>query len=307
MIDPNATFQTDATDTAGFFQDLARFSMNHYALKGLIPASTGVSAPSGVSNVTDANSYVEMLGGLMANQPTLDPIDAPVQNTYRQRRYDFLSSEEGVRNFAYDDKTGQQIVPGQSAKGNVTVGVGFNMDDPSAKQRFAAALPGVDFDAVHNGQQQLTDPQVQRLFDANIRDTEALINQQLAGRNIPEHQRIALVSLAFNNPSIAKQVMASLPAGNAATIASILTSAGSSTRRVREAAMFAGPAEADTTVPIIAHHLVHGVPGLPPPPAWLNDPVRQRLEPVAGIADRYQVPAMLEFQKQLAAMYGEQH
>lgn len=227
--------------------------MHQYALKGIIPAGTGVNKPE--QPVTDAESFLSTVNGWFANQRSargggaMDTYDTPVQDTYRERRYQWLSREEGTRQFAYDDKTGQQILPGQSPQGYATVGVGFNMDDSTSRARFGAALPGVPFDAVHNGQMPLNDAQIQKLFDFNVGETEAQVARTFQGTDLSEHQRLALVSLGFQRPAALPEVARAMSSGGVpAALSTMLRQPGSAGRRLREAALFVGPTDAPSVL-----------------------------------------------------------
>jgi GH24 family phage-related lysozyme (muramidase) len=249
-------FTSTATDKAQFFQDLANHALQSYSLQGLVPASLGVTKPSGgpISSASDLLDTVDSWFGqqrMTRGGPATDAIDTPVQDTYAARRYAFLSKEEGVRQWAYDDATSQRILPGQPARGNVTVGVGFNMDDPSSQARFASALPGVNFNAVRSGQQPLNDAQIRTLFDFNAQEAERIVANKLPGVDLNEHQRLALVSMAFNGPSLlGHHLIDAVTSGDqAAAVNAIRTSPGVRARRYREAGLYAGPVDAPNALP----------------------------------------------------------
>jgi hypothetical protein len=205
--------------------------------------------------VTDADSYINTVQGWFAQQRAVkgggatDAYDTPVQDTYRERRYQALNREEGVRQFAYDDKTGQQVLPGQPTKGYTTVGIGYNMDAQGAKDRFQAVLPGVDYDAVHNGKMSLNDAQTQRLFDATAGEVEALVSKHFDGTDLSEHQRLALVSVGYQRPAAIPEIAQAFhQAGIPGAIVSMLSQPGSQGRRIREVSQFLGAADAKDMV-----------------------------------------------------------
>jgi lysozyme len=66
-----------------------------------------------------------------------------------------IKEHEGVEHYAYPD-----------SKGNITVGVGFNMDQPGAKTVFDAL--GIPFEPVHSGKAQLTSEQIDALLNHSI-------------------------------------------------------------------------------------------------------------------------------------------
>lgn len=174
-----------------------------------------------------------------------------VSQTYLTRRFNFLSELEGVELRAYDDVTGKPITPNSPAQGNITVGVGFNMDRPDAREVFTEILDvdGSVFDRIYSGEQQLTPAQVRRLFDYTAAEAEQIVQNTFKGRELSSHQRIALVSLAFNHPDlIGPNLTAFVKAGDIdGAIDEILYRSnakkikGLANRRYKEALMFMGP------------------------------------------------------------------
>lgn len=160
---------------------------------------------------------------------------------YKTRRRAFLQHSEGYRNRAYKDH-----------KGNVTIGIGYNMERAGARDDFRKVLgfSDADFDAVKSGKRALTDDQVNKLFDYTIQEAEDIVDSKLgdAAKNLNEHQRMALVSLAFNLPGlIGPNLTRMLKEGDyKGALEGILWYSnkdkhkGLANRRYREAAMFAG-------------------------------------------------------------------
>jgi len=97
-----------------------------------------------------------------------------------------IARHEGSRNRAYND-----------TEGNRTVGVGFNMDRPSARQAIEAV--GADFDAVYRGTQALTDAQIESLLQEDIAtaidDASGFLPNMQAH---PAPVQEAVVNMAFN-------------------------------------------------------------------------------------------------------------
>jgi GH24 family phage-related lysozyme (muramidase) len=63
------------------------------------------------------------------------------------------------------------------AQGNLTIGVGFRMDRSDARERVEAV--GANYDRVRSGAESLTDSQVERLFDADVRDAQATARKEV--------------------------------------------------------------------------------------------------------------------------------
>ena len=171
---------------------------------GLVPSSVGVT-----SSLNQDAPEVE-LPRLMMEQKlrkgggASDPAGSPVAGSYGQMRYDFIKREEGVRKFAYDDKTGRPVGDGYTVQGNRTIGIGFNLERPDAKRVLQDVLDidGKTFKDIYDGRKGLNDEQVRQLFDYTVQEAEQIINNKFGDLGLRDHQRLALVSLAFNNPSL---------------------------------------------------------------------------------------------------------
>ena len=124
-------------------------------------------------------------------RPDVVPTD---QITYQQARLDYLIAGEGVRQQAYDD-----------GKGNITVGVGFNMDSCKSKGEWEGIFKGtVSFDAVYHKQRSLTQEEVNRLLEACLKARERalqFIYQGIWGK-LRANERLAIESAYFNAPSL---------------------------------------------------------------------------------------------------------
>jgi GH24 family phage-related lysozyme (muramidase) len=216
-----------------------------------------VTTPEGVLKaIEDMNQAQQDVKGPAA----LDP-------SYTRSRQEFIGQSEGSRVRAYDDLTGRTVVPGRKVLGKVTVGIGFNMEQPGAMDIFTGAtgLSPLEFEAVAFGRKSLTPPQIQRLFEATVKTAEKFITDTFPGVSLTQYQRLALVSLAFNNPIlIGKNLKASVREGRwDDAIGEILyrsnggksRSEGIAARRYREGAMFMGPARARDELPEFGAYL----------------------------------------------------
>jgi GH24 family phage-related lysozyme (muramidase) len=258
-------FKSYATDQAEFHRELVDFLLQHRRQVGTVVPSTGITKPynrDSVSSVDDvfaladqwARDNKQRRGGSSFDMPLSPPTD-----TYRQRRYEFLSREEGIRTRAYDDATGLPVAEGEKVMGNVTVGIGFNMDREDARDVFKAAtgLNDEDFDAVYKGKQRLSQEHIRKLFDYTALEAEKIVENKFKDSNISEHQRLALVSLAFNNPKlIGPNLTELIRKGDMAGARDEILFAsnakkdrGIAGRRYREAAMFVGSLDADAALP----------------------------------------------------------
>ena len=264
-------FTSTADTVEGVYQDLGDHMLRTLVQKGMAPPSLGVTkSPSDapIRSATDLLSNVQKWTAMqreVQGGSALDPNDAPVENTYRTRRFDFISREEGMREFAYDDATGKRVTDPSQKSGLIHVGVGFNMEKPGAREIFSKALPGVDFDAVFHGRQAINTAQANRLFDYEAQEAEKIVAQKFKGVDLQEHQRLALVSLAFNSPAlIGPKLTAAVRSGNwkSATDEILFNSnrtgnRGLAGRRHREASLFAGPSIAASVLPSFKDYLTN--------------------------------------------------
>lgn len=99
-----------------------------------------------------------------------------------------LLREEGDRDTTYKD-----------IGGNRTVGIGFNLDRPGGVDTLRSVL-GLSADQardVYNGKTALSRKQRDRLYDADIASLDQSLTG-MVGRQLPDPQRAALLSLMFN-------------------------------------------------------------------------------------------------------------
>lgn len=259
LLPGEGEFRTTALTEADFYRDLTDFVLRHRQSQGKVAPSTGVTKPLNrdeIKSLRDAmalteewfQAYKKKRGGAAFDGYSTHPTAS-----YRQQRYDFLVNAEGFRLRAYDDATGQPYSGGRK-KGNITVGIGFNMDAPGAKDLFmtATGLDEEDFKEVYKGKRQLTHEQVRKLFDFSVQQAEQYVHRIFKDDNLTTHQRIALVSLAFNSPSlIGPKLRKAVKSGDhKAALHEILYNSGAITnrnlasRRWREAHMFVGGMDA---------------------------------------------------------------
>jgi GH24 family phage-related lysozyme (muramidase) len=189
-----------STDPVQVLRDMTAGAMRRMQQRGLAPASAGITTPLPQAN--SADDLMRIVGRYRAAHAASggghDAQDTPVQGTYSERRWDFLSREEGVREVAYDDATGKPV--NVMKKGNATIGVGFNLERKDAPHVFERVL-GVKqdrFHAIKRGEAGLTTVEIRKLFEFSAAEAEAHVGRNLKGIPMREHQRLALVSLAFN-------------------------------------------------------------------------------------------------------------
>lgn len=267
MTDPSEI--STSWQPAQVLQDIFAKMVSDRQARGDASPSYGVTKPlPTVSTPSDLFEGLRSARGQLQTQRGGLPVEAngtPTDDSYVQRRFDFIAGEEATRRYAYDDKTGKQVVAGIPKAGNITVGIGFNMDRPDARAVMAKAI-GVgdkDFDEIYGGRKALTDLQVRKLFDYNANEAEQIVASRIKGVNLRDHQRLALVSMAFNGPSlIGPKITAAIQSGKwKDAVDEILHNSnrknirGLATRRWREAFMFNGSAGDQAGIPAFADYM----------------------------------------------------
>lgn len=162
------------------------------------------------------------------------------QQNYTQRRYEFIAEEhEGWKDTVYADSLG-----------NRTVGYGFNLDEPANRELYKSTLGRTDedFDSLRDGSVSLTESEGRSLFDASVKKAEDLIDSKFPDVDLKGHERLALVSLAYNHPNlIGPDLIKHVKAGDTdKVVEEILTKSnrnkieGIDNRRSKEAEMYSG-------------------------------------------------------------------
>src|SRR5580658_8854572 len=78
----------------------------------------------------------------------------------------WITHWESTRFQSYADATGTPLNPGDTPRGNPTIGVGFNLAAPGAQATIEAL--GLDFNAVLTGAVNITPDQVDQLLTTTI-------------------------------------------------------------------------------------------------------------------------------------------
>ncbi len=80
---------------------------------------------------------------------------------------------------------------------NRTIGIGFNLERGNARERIRAV--GADYDKVLNGEADLTDAQIDALFDRDVHDAILGANKRLTNYQLlPKQARLVVVDMVFN-------------------------------------------------------------------------------------------------------------
>lgn len=237
-------FESTATTEQGVLADFAGHAIRELQQQDRLPASMGTNKPLFDSPPQTAGQVLDLIeggfrqqrgmqGGFATDTPTTD-----VASGYDARRRQMLTSFEGLRQTAYADGR------------YPSVGIGFNMN-PDADHKgawdraFGSGPDAPDWNAVASGRQPLSQEQSRKLFDATIPVYEGIVNRTFSGVDLSEHQRLALVSLAYNGPSMLQPLVDPIRRGDFATAADLIRNGVDSnparaSRRRTESQIFAG-------------------------------------------------------------------
>ncbi len=219
----------------------------HDAIRQQLKSGGLISPTDSVTNfelepegAKDTPSWLDqIMRNIVRNKP--DVLDDPMlsKNTYLQRRFEFISGHEGWRDTTYRDTRNLR-----------TVGYGFNLEEPTNRNLFKQALGKTDqdFDDLRDGKQTLTKREGRILFEASSGAAERLISNTFKDVDLKGHERLALVSLAYNHPKlIGPNLTKHVKAGDRDAVmdeiinrSNLHKSNGIQNRRAYEADMFAG-------------------------------------------------------------------
>lgn len=237
-------------------RDMAMAMMLSEEFRGLTPATTGVN--NSMPQFRDAIEIFEFFDNEMTRgiqqqgHRFITRHATQYDDTYRARRQQLLVNSEALHTRAYDDRTGRNMQPGQSAEGYVTVGIGFNMDRAGARDTWSEVFgdDGPDFEAVYQGDATISEAQARRLFDHDMVYFENVVTDAAGGRTLREHQHLALMSVAYNSPRSVEEMSEALASGDDQAVMNAILydsynpdhpqAVAIRSRRYQEARLFAG-------------------------------------------------------------------
>ncbi len=116
---------------------------------------------------------------------------------------------EGSHAWAYDDKTKERIRPnGPKPRGNVNVGIGFNMEPDAARDAWKKVFGNsISFDDVKTGRIKLHPEQSEKLLDYSLTVREEELEKAYRGlwQRLAPNERLAIESAYFNGPALVKR------------------------------------------------------------------------------------------------------
>ncbi|XP_053382998.1 uncharacterized protein LOC123540755 isoform X2 [Mercenaria mercenaria] len=161
-----------------------------------------VPAPAPKPNSEDSGKHNSgWWFGRRRNQPSKP---APKPNTVPERKpaskpetdmKKVIEGYEGMNLKAYDAQ------PKNPKVHDTTIGIGFNLNRPDAKETFEKIVPGVDFNKVKSGKQTITEDQARALFDHDIDNIYEPRARNKVGKDVydklPSNVKTALVNAVY--------------------------------------------------------------------------------------------------------------
>lgn len=232
------------TDPKEFYATFHRQIRENLQSGGLLPPTDGITKP--VTDAQDTGSFFKDITNKVTSYAGVKAFDTNADR-YDENRFKFITAEEGYRDHVYMDSLKRR-----------TIGYGFNLDDPGNKV-MAKKVLGLDdrgYDAIRTGKRNITQREARSLFEAAVSGAEAVVTNRLRDVPLNSHQRIALVSLAYNHPNlIGPKITAALKSGDANGVLNEIRNnsnrykiKGIQSRREREARMFAGYVKDESSI-----------------------------------------------------------
>ncbi|MEZ6190092.1 MAG: hypothetical protein R3C45_02255 [Phycisphaerales bacterium] len=179
------------------WQAVVLFTLSSLALvPGLRGPSAGAEVPHRAAPVTAASltPAVVLTEPVTMHAVAANPIDTAAEPTLLERAVAFIEPFEGRRHRAYRD-----------SRGNITVGVGFNLDRDGASADLKKLLPDVGYRALRRGDISLTDAQIDSLLrhDAQ-RAIETARRQVTEFDSLPLDAQLIVIDMTYNTGSLSK-------------------------------------------------------------------------------------------------------
>lgn len=232
------------TDPKEFYATFHRQIRENLQSGGLLPPTEGITKP--VTDAQDTGSFFKDLTNKVTSYAGVKAFDTNADR-YDERRFKFIAAEEGYRDHVYMDSLKRR-----------TIGYGFNLDEPTNK-RLAMKVLNLDdasYENIRSGKRNVSQREARSLFEAAVGSAEQIVSSRIGDVPLNSHQRLALVSLAYNHPNlIGPKITAALKNGDAGGVLNEIRNnsnkfgiKGIQSRREREARLFAGYAQDESKI-----------------------------------------------------------
>ncbi len=144
----------------------------------------------------------KLVAGLfISNSLGLESLAGEKENAellYDRKLRESIERHEGKRYWVYDDATGKRLKLGEKAKGNRTIGIGFNLERKNAKKEIEEL--GLDYYTIYFGRQSLTDNQISYLFNKDLKTAINDARKYLGKKfdRLPREAQRVVTEMSFN-------------------------------------------------------------------------------------------------------------
>ncbi len=179
------------TDPKAFRSEMHKMIRENLQSGGFIPPTEGLTSPA-LMDAEDTGSFFKNLTNTVTTNFGAKAFDTP-SNNYEQNRFEFITSEEGFSAKAYKDSLQK-----------TTIGYGFNLSDSGNFAMAARVLNKTPAQmlALKNGTANISNTEARTLFESSAASAESVINNKFKGVPLNSGQRLSLVSLAYNHPTL---------------------------------------------------------------------------------------------------------
>ena len=125
----------------------------------------------------------------------LNDMTKPANEQALSKVAEVLEQHEGRVSYVYDDNTSRRW--SSKAKGDPTIGIGFNLNRPDARKLIGQV--GGDFDRLMAGKDTLNPDQIDQLTGLAVRETANWLRNHFDGVVMENAKWMALTSLAYNS------------------------------------------------------------------------------------------------------------
>lgn len=119
------------------------------------------------------------------------------EDSSMQKLIEQLKRHEGYRRMPYDDATGKQVLPGQKAKGKLTIGYGRNIEDvPLSARELSVITASSQEELLANG---ISEADAEALLILEVQRLHAELGRQIAWfKELDIVRQAVLINMAFN-------------------------------------------------------------------------------------------------------------
>jgi GH24 family phage-related lysozyme (muramidase) len=163
---------------------------SHLQQGGFLPPTEGVTVDA--EDPEDTEGFFDSIINSVRAFAGSDSFEDP-ENRYQDKRFDFVAGSSRYSETMYRDRAGR-----------ARIGYDFNLDDPELREmaRNVLGKSEAEMDAIASGEQGISARDSRVLYEARISRAERFIKNRFEDVPLGDNQRMALVSLAYQNEQL---------------------------------------------------------------------------------------------------------